>query len=85
MRSKKTSASMDRREFLKASLAATAAGVAGLGLPRAAFAAESGPGGLIDVNVNLGRWPLRRLRFDDTAELAAMLRSQGVTRAWAEV
>ncbi|OGD22216.1 MAG: metal-dependent hydrolase [Candidatus Aminicenantes bacterium RBG_16_63_16] len=38
---------------------------------------------MVDVNVNLGRWPLRRLRFDDTAGLAAMLRSQGVTRAWA--
>jgi len=79
----KSSASIDRREFLKASLAVTAAGVAGLGVPRAAFAAESGPGALIDVNVNLGRWPLRRVRFDDMAGLAAMLRRQGVTQAWA--
>lgn len=76
---------MDRRDFLKTSLAAAAAGAAGLGLPRTGRAdAPAGPGGdLVDVNVCLGRWPLRRLRFDDTAGLAAMLRKQGVTRAWA--
>ncbi|MBI3848749.1 MAG: amidohydrolase family protein [Verrucomicrobia bacterium] len=39
--------------------------------------------GFIDVNINLSRWPLRRLRFDDTAALAAKLRSHGVTQAWA--
>lgn len=38
---------------------------------------------LIDVNVNLGRWPLRRVRFDDTPGLVSMLRRQGVTQAWA--
>jgi hypothetical protein len=75
---------IDRREFLKTALAATAAaGVAAVGAPRGAFASEPGSGGLIDVNVNLGRWPLRRVRFDNTAGLAAMLRRQGVVRAWA--
>ena len=83
MRNEKSSASMDRREFLKASLAATAAGVAGLGIPGAAPATETGLAALVDVNVNLGCWPLRRLRFDDPAGLTAMLRRQGVTRAWA--
>jgi len=38
---------------------------------------------LIDVNVSLSRWPLRRVRYDDTPALAAMLRSQGVSQAWA--
>jgi len=37
---------------------------------------------LIDVNVNLSRWPLRRVRYDDTAALVAMLRSLGVAKAW---
>jgi uncharacterized protein len=84
VRNEKKSASLDRREFLKTALAATAAaGVAGLGAPRPVFAANPEPGNLIDVNVNLGRWPLRRVRFDDTAGLAAMLRRQGVSQAWA--
>ena len=83
MRHEQTTITIDRREFLKASLAAAAAGAAGLGLPGAGRAAEPNPDALIDVNVNLGRWPLRRLRFDDTAGLAAMLRSQGVSQAWA--
>jgi len=39
--------------------------------------------GLIDTNVNLSRWPLRRVRYDDTTALAAMLRQQGVAQAWA--
>lgn len=89
MNNNKPSISMDRRQFLKAAGAATAAaGVARLGRPAAALAAGPEPaaaatGPLIDVNVNLGRWPLRRVRFDDTAGLAAMLKRQGVTQAWA--
>lgn len=38
---------------------------------------------LIDVNVHIGRWPLRRVRDDDTPGLVSMLRRQGVTQAWA--
>lgn len=38
---------------------------------------------IVDVNVHLGRWPFRRLRGDDTAALADLLRSKGVGRAWA--
>lgn len=39
--------------------------------------------GLIDVNVSLSRWPLRRLRGDDTPALVSMLRQHGVAQAWA--
>ncbi|HXX93091.1 MAG TPA: amidohydrolase family protein [Planctomycetota bacterium] len=38
---------------------------------------------IIDVNVSLSRWPFRRLRLDDTAELVAFLRRRGVVQAWA--
>jgi predicted TIM-barrel fold metal-dependent hydrolase len=37
----------------------------------------------VDVNVNLSRWPFRRVSGDDTAELAARLRKAGVVEAWA--
>ncbi|MBI4326451.1 MAG: amidohydrolase family protein [Chloroflexi bacterium] len=71
--------SLDRRTFLKT--AVVTAGTFALHLGASAGAASLG--GLIDVNVNLSRWPLRRLRFDDTATLVAKLRSHGVTQAWA--
>lgn len=37
---------------------------------------------MIDVNVNLSRWPFRRLVGDEPADLAAGLRKRGVTQAW---
>ena len=73
---------MTRRAFLK--IAAVTAGAVALSDEAHAATAETRlAGGLIDVNVNLSRWPLRRLCFDDTASLAAKLRSTGVTQAWA--
>ncbi len=72
----------NRRGFLKTAFAASAL----TAIQTEAMAEiEQGPrsGKLIDVNVNLGRWPLRRVRYDDTAALAAVLRSQGVEQAWA--
>lgn len=83
MRNDNSASSLDRREFLKIALTATAAGAAALGRPGAIVAAEASPAGLIDVNVNLSRWPLRRVRLDDTAGLVSMLRRQGVAQAWA--
>ena len=38
---------------------------------------------MIDVNVNLSRWPFRRLLNDDSARLVETLRRGGVTQAWA--
>ncbi len=38
---------------------------------------------IIDVNVNLSRWPTRRLRGDEAGDLATMLRAHGVVEAWA--
>ncbi len=37
---------------------------------------------MIDVNVNLSRWPFRRLAGDDPEGLAARLRARNVNRAW---
>jgi predicted TIM-barrel fold metal-dependent hydrolase len=76
----RTSKSVCRRDFLKTALAATS--VAALSGARSAHTAEARPSGLIDVNTYLCRWPLRRLRGDDTAELVSLLRRQGVVQAW---
>lgn len=67
---------MNRRSFLKTSVGLTAA----VAIRASAAGAR---GDLIDVNVNLSRWPLRRVRGDDTSALVAMLRQHGITQAWA--
>jgi len=38
---------------------------------------------MIDVNVNLSRWPFRRLPHDETPQLIEKLLSSGITEAWA--
>lgn len=38
---------------------------------------------MIDVNINLSRWPTRRLPFDDTARLVLKLADSGIQQAWA--
>jgi hypothetical protein len=72
-------AGLDRRDFLKRALAA--AGVTALSGADAAQPEEARRG-LIDVNVNLSRWPWRRLSGDETTTLVQRLRQQGVAQAW---
>ncbi len=38
---------------------------------------------IVDVNVNLSRWPFRRLPWDETPKLPEKLEACGVRRAWA--
>ena len=38
---------------------------------------------IVDVNVNLSRWPFRRLAGDEPAELVERLRKRSVVQAWA--
>ncbi len=74
-------AGTNRREFL--GVRAGAAGAALLSKIPGATPAEHQPGSaLIDVNVNLSRWPLRRLSYDDPDLLARKLRAHGVIQAW---
>ncbi|RUL81176.1 amidohydrolase family protein, partial [Tautonia sociabilis] len=40
-------------------------------------------GRTIDVNVNLGRWPTRRVPLDEPGRLLESLREHGVAEAWA--
>jgi hypothetical protein len=70
---------LGRRDFLQ--MAAAATGVGALAAARTGQAAAT-PGGLIDVNAYLSRWPLRRLPGEDTADLVSRLRRHGVVQAW---
>ena len=38
---------------------------------------------IIDVNIDLSRWPFRRLFGDELAECTRRLQANGVTQAWA--
>ena len=40
-------------------------------------------GPIVDVNVNLSRWPTRRIYEDETQKLVAKLTEHGVVEAWA--
>jgi len=73
---------VNRRSFLKASATAAALSAVGAETHAATESARSRDD-LIDVNVNLSRWPLRHLQADDTRELVTRLRRQRIVQAWA--
>ncbi len=68
---------MDRRLFLATSLAA-----AGAATTRAAAPAAPAQPELIDTNVTLAHWAVRRSYVETPAALVAKLRRHGVTQAW---
>jgi len=76
-----------RRDFLKFTLAASAA--VGIGSnPAETNAADPDQFSFrrlraIDVNVSLSRWPFRQLPEDETEALVNRLKSNGVVQAWA--
>src|SRR2546421_65266 len=80
---------IDRRNFLKSSLAsATAVSFAGHRLLAAQTVApdaatSSAAVGIIDTNVNLFDWPFRALKYRDTKALVAKLKKHRVIEAWA--
>jgi len=75
-------ASTTRREFLKCVTVAIGPAVLAVEAP-VVSAAQKEARELVDVNVNLGRWPLRRVPCDEPGPLVAKLRARGVTQAWA--
>ncbi|HQL79254.1 MAG TPA: amidohydrolase family protein [Verrucomicrobiota bacterium] len=79
----KDESGVNRRTFIK-SFGVAGLCLTGAGMPMPIEAAASSKAeGLVDVNVTLMRWPMRRLRLDDPEKLAQALRKKGVTEAWA--
>jgi predicted TIM-barrel fold metal-dependent hydrolase len=74
---------LDRRQFLNRTAVAGAA----LALARSANSAHAAAApaapGIVDTNVNLFRWPFRKLKYAEPAALAAKLRKHRVIEAWA--
>lgn len=84
----KSVTALNRREFLGTAAGAATAALCSLAASSAVHGAEervSKPAavGLIDTNVNVGRWPFRRLPLDETPLLVAKLRAGGVAFALA--
>jgi predicted TIM-barrel fold metal-dependent hydrolase len=71
-----------RREFVKATALAAGAAVITSAAPSLAAGSRARTAWM-DVNINLSRWPLRRLALDETPALVTSLSKQGVTQAWA--
>ena len=70
---------MNRRTFLNAT--ATTLGLSAIGV-RTHASNEPKRTELVDVNINLSRWPLRRVRGDNTNELTTLLARNGVAQGW---
>jgi len=84
-----TPKNLSRRGFISAmSGGSLAAGIAAT-LPALGNVTHDGndfPGpnpDIIDTNVNLFKWPFRRMKYGDTRSLVAKLRKHRITKAWA--
>lgn len=79
--------SIERREILKAALAAAAGGVVTNYARTSAASDDSGTGRrpwpVTDVNVSLFQWPFRRLAGDSPEALVEKLRSLDIRHVWA--
>jgi predicted TIM-barrel fold metal-dependent hydrolase len=80
---------IDRRSFVKASLAPAAWPIAAALTNASAHSAEqataassAGPE-IIDTNIHLFDWPFRKLKYARTEALVAKLRKHRITQAWA--
>lgn len=73
---------IDRRSFVKASLASAALPLAAATAQASEPATVNGPE-IIDTNVHLFEWPFRQLKYARTEALIGKLRKHRITKAWA--
>ncbi len=84
-----TPKNLSRRGFIAAmSGGSLAAGIAATlpALGKMTYDSNVFPGpnpDIIDTNVNLFKWPFRRMKYGDTRSLVAKLRKHRITKAWA--
>ncbi len=75
---------LNRRQFLnRTALAGAALALTRSASPVVAAATAAAAPGLIDTNVNLFRWPFRKLKYSEPAALVEKLRRHRVIEAWA--
>jgi len=75
---------IDRRAFVKASLAPAALAAIASTSPSAATAFQAAaPPEITDTNIHLFDWPFRKLKYAKTEALIAKLRKHLITKAWA--
>ena len=75
---------LNRREFLhRSALTGAALALSSAASPLAAASTNSASPGIIDTNVNLFRWPFRKLKYSATPALVEKLRKHRVIEAWA--
>ena len=78
-----------RREFISAMSGGSLAAGIGASIPALENMTHDSnvvPGSnpdIIDTNVNLFKWPFRRMKYGDTRSLVAKLRHHRITKAWA--
>jgi predicted TIM-barrel fold metal-dependent hydrolase len=81
------STTLDRRTFVKASLAPAAlAAMASAAEPAPAAATEfqsAAPPEITDTNIHLFDWPFRKLKYANTDALITKLKKHRITKAWA--
>ena len=66
---------------IAAGIAATLPALGNMTQERAVFAGSNPE--IIDTNVNLFKWPFRRMKYGETRSLVAKLRHHRITKAWA--
>src|SRR4051812_12857487 len=75
---------MDRRTFVKASLAPAAIAAFASAAQAAATEFQSAaPPAITDTNIHLFDWPFRKLKYAKTDALVAKLKKHRIAQAWA--